>query len=434
MKSKGFTMQEAQQTQLQAAKVALLTDIGTKLEFTPEETTAAITAVNQWMSDWYMMGGRRDPRIKMEASWQRLKDGLAPETDYDRAAALQKAYTDITWDTRQMAGGQTLIRGVSGVHAAKIVLADKLGEDWSARTWPLTSWAVPAAQISVGNWVEDGILMSNDDVTRDEIFAMYHAEPNLREKGLKVKGEYILDGAGAIDSGTTSVERIFATKAAPAGGGGGYRSKIISDYLADGVRFHDQTGGGVDDYVLGSLYDGQLIASGDTGHTLYNTEDEHVRNYWQVLGFDEPPAALSAPKTVLPPNDPKLDSYLPYAERKRAEHDANNPQRYALAQELKAKGLDAETVAELVGWWHTVQWRSQNVEKMKKGLEMPYGGNGYPSFDGKPYPPRDAQQAAAWQSIIAGDEQSIQAARDEIESIRSRIGIDNPLPTPIEVY
>jgi hypothetical protein len=434
MKSKGFTVQESQQSQLREAKAALLTDVGTKLGFTTQETNAALIANNEWMNDWYMMGGRREPRVQMEAAWEKLKTGAAPETKWDRAAALQKAYTDITWDTRQMVGGQTLIRGVAGDHAAKIALANQLDEDWSARTWPLTSWAVPAAQISVGNWVEDGILMTNDDITREEVFAMYHAEPHLREKGLKVKGEYILDGTGALDSGETTIERIFATKQAPAGGGTGYRGRVISDYLEEGQRFHDQTGGGVDDYVLGQLYDSPFVDEGGAGHTLYETDDEHTRNYWQVFGFEEPPAALSAPKTVLPEPAPG-DAYVPYAERKKQEQDADNPQRYALAQELKAKGLDAESVAEMMAWWHTVQWRSQDIEKMKKGLEMEYGGSGYPPYGGGVYPPSGEKQAAVWRdSIIPQYEQLRDAALGALTAARAKVGITTPMPTPVEVY
>lgn len=435
MKSKGFTLTEERQVQLQEAKDQATIAISRQLGYEPAEAQSALIFLGEFLQRWQLTGGQSEQRRKMEAAWQKLRRGEPPSTDADRAAAIQKVYTDMTWDTRGMGEESIeLIRGVSGAHASRIALADKLGEDWYAQTWPLTSWAIPGAETSVKNWVIDGIELKSDSTTRDEVFMMYHAEPLLREKGLKVKGEYVVDGEGALDSDEVKVERLFGNKPSNVFLGSNYST--IEKYIDEGRRFAEQTGGTSDDYVLGNIYDDMIDSAEGFGFRLKDSEPPY--ELWHVLGFEGPPASMATPRVDYDPwaMDNPDRKKLSYEERQARARDVNNPQRMAVAQDFRKRGHTATTVMEMIGDWHNYDTNRHQAERLRERLALPFDEKHY--FDDK-YGARDEEQATYWRDTLIPDYDArarYYAAR--LRSQRAALGLDDvfapglePAPTPL---
>jgi predicted ABC-type ATPase len=435
MKSKGFTLQEAKQAELEEAKTKALIAIADKLGYSDDETMDALKFLNEFLHRWQLTGGQSEERRKMEAAWQRLKRGEPPRTDADRAAAIQKVYTDMTWDTREMGEGTIpLIRGIAGTHAERVALADALGEDWSATTWPLTSWAIPGAETSVKNWVVDGLEIKSNSSTRADVFMMYHAEPLLREKGLKVKGEYVVDGTSAIDSETVSVERMYGRPESGTFYGDRGREKL-ERYVDEGRRFAEQTGGDSDDYALGSLYDGMLRDSDGFGFVLFENDDSEL---WRVLGFDGPPASMKAEKIPYDEYDYETYKNVPYAERQTRKHDVNNPQRMAVALDFKEKGLDAQTVGDITADWRNYERNLHEAQDLRRRLALGLAKPGDNMFDTNTGP-HDQKTADYWaKDLIPYYDATSRYYAARLRAQRQALGLDHvfvaglePAPQPL---
>lgn len=257
MKSKGKSLNGDDAVKLQEAKNAAFVALGAKMGFSEKETLEAIDYNKSAIEAWSLEGGTNFQRTEYESAWNRLRSGMEATDVSDKAIAMQKAYADITWDTKGLEDSTSVIRGVTTESGAgqRMLLAELLGETTTFSTFPLTSWSEddPQREANITRWIEraygdsgvDTMAMLRMEVDQNDVLAIYHSEPQLRDN-VFVKGEYIVGGQDSMQTGKMEIQGVGISTAPYEDGGLGVYSQ--DPVITAGRDFVERTGRSSEDF------------------------------------------------------------------------------------------------------------------------------------------------------------------------------------------